>query len=67
MQLPSTSTTSYSMRTVVVDEPIEEIEESIDYSQYTVAELKSIADEKGIKYNSTIKKADLIALIEEEA
>ena len=40
------------MRTVVVDEPIEEIEESIDYSQYTVAELKSIADEKGIKYNS---------------
>ena len=55
------------MRTVVVDEPIEEIEESIDYSQYTVAELKSIADEKGIKYNSTIKKADLIALIEEGA
>lgn len=54
------------MRAVVDEEPVEEsIDEHIDYNQYTVSELKILADEKGIAYSSNIKKADLIALLEE--
>ena len=44
-----------------IDEP------TVDYSSYTVAQLKSIADESGVEYPSNIKKADLIAKLEEQA
>ncbi|MCK1976068.1 HeH/LEM domain-containing protein [Jeotgalicoccus huakuii] len=35
-----------------------------DYSEYTVAELKEMLDERGIEYSSSDLKADLIALLE---
>lgn len=34
-----------------------------DYSSLTVVELKSIAENKGIVINSTMKKADIIKVI----
>lgn len=39
--------------------------DDIDYSSYTVAQIKEMLDEKGISYTSSMKKADLIALLEE--
>ena len=44
-----------------IDEP------TVDYNSYTVAQLKSIADESGVEYQANIKKADLIAKLEEQA
>ncbi|MGG7057606.1 Rho termination factor N-terminal domain-containing protein [Clostridium tertium] len=39
----------------------------IDYNSLTVVELKSIAENKGIVINSTMKKADIIkAILESE-
>lgn len=39
----------------------------VDYNSLTVVELKSIAENKGIKVTSTMKKADVIqAIIESE-
>lgn len=43
---------------------VEKVEEKVDYSDKTVEELKVVATEKGIKYDSKIKKEDLIKLIE---
>lgn len=37
----------------------------IDYNSLTVTELKSIAENKGIKITSTMKKADIIQAITE--
>ena len=38
-----------------------------DYNSLTVAELKSIAEEKGIKITSSMRKADIIqAILESE-
>lgn len=43
-------------------------EGKVDYASYTVAELKSVAENKGITIKSTMKKADLIAaIVESEA
>ena len=38
--------------------------EAVDYSAMTVAELKAVAKEKGITGISAMKKADLIAAIQ---
>lgn len=38
--------------------------EPIDYSQYTVVELKQMLDDQGISYPSNAKKQDLIDLLE---
>lgn len=39
----------------------------IDYNSLTVAELKSIAENRGLKVNSAMKKADIIqAILESE-
>lgn len=38
--------------------------EPIDYSQYTVVELKQMLDDRGISYPSNAKKQDLIDLLE---
>lgn len=39
----------------------------VDYNSLTVVELKSIAENKGIKVTSTMKKADIIqAILEDE-
>lgn len=48
-----------------VIEEVEEVEEEeeIDYSEYTVAELKGFLDDKKISYTSTMRKADLIELL----
>lgn len=43
---------------------VEKVEEKVDYSTYTVEDLKTVATEKGIKYDSKIKKEELINLIE---
>ena len=69
------STTSFSLRRSILGQEVEEIQEEvqentsatddIDYSSYTVAQLKEMLDEKGISYTSSMKKADLIALLEE--
>ena len=47
----------YTVTDIVEDE--EETEE-VDYSTKTLAELKAIAKEKGIKGYSTMKKEDLV-------
>lgn len=39
-------------------------EEVIDYSQYTVAQLKQMLDDLGIYYPSNALKADLVKLME---
>lgn len=44
-----------------VEEP-EEVEE-IDYTKLVVKELKTLADNRGIEYDSNIKRADLIKLL----
>lgn len=38
-----------------------------DLDGYTVAELRDIADERGIEYKSGLRKAELIELIEKES
>ncbi len=73
--LPSDTLTSYSLRSTNVVQEVEEdsteepsnteATDSIDYSSYTVAQLKEELDNKGISYTNTMKKADLIALLEE--
>lgn len=37
----------------------------VDYNSLTVVELRSIAENKGIKVNSTMKKAEIIQAIME--
>lgn len=39
---------------------------AVNYSAMTVNELKQVADENNIEYNSKIKKADLINKLEEQ-
>lgn len=73
--LPSNTLTSYSLRSAnAVQEDEEELvkqqsnteaTDSIDYSSYTEAQLKEKLDNKGINYTNTMKKAYLIALLEE--
>lgn len=73
--LPSDTLTSYSLRSTNFVKEVEEdsteepsnteTTDSIDYSSYTVAQLKEDLDNKGISYTNTMKKADLIALLEE--
>lgn len=43
---------------------IEEVAEKVSLEDKTVAELKSIADEKELEYDPKIKKAHLIELLE---
>lgn len=43
---------------------IEEVAEKVSLEDKTVAELKSLADEKELEYDPKIKKADLIELLE---
>lgn len=38
--------------------------ERVDYRQFKMAELKKLLDEKGIAYEATDKKDDLIAKLE---
>jgi hypothetical protein len=47
-----------------LDKPTEQTIEATGLTEKTVAELKALADEKGIEYSPIIKKADLIELIE---
>lgn len=73
--LPSDTLTGYSLRSANVVQEVEEdsteeqsnteATDSIDYSSYTVAQLKEELDNKGISYTNTMKKADLMALLEE--
>ena len=42
---------------------VEEVEE-INYNELTVKELKKLADDLEIEYDSNIKKADLIELLQ---
>lgn len=73
--LPNDTLTSYSLRSANAVQEVEEdlveaqsnneATDSIDYSSYTVAQLKEKLDNKGISYTNTMKKADLIALLEE--
>ena len=41
----------------------EEVEVTTDYSSQTVSQLKTIAKERGLKGYSSLKKADLINLL----
>ena len=43
---------------------IEEVVELIDYNKYTVAELKELAKEQGLVGYSTLRKAELVKLLE---
>ena len=43
-----------------VTDIVEDENEEVDYSSKTLAELKAIAKEKGVKGYSTMKKEDLI-------
>jgi len=43
---------------IVEDEPEEVVEETVDYSQYTVKQLKEMLEEKGLSTDG--KKADLV-------
>ena len=73
--LPSDTLINYSLRSTNVVQEVEEdsteeqsnteATDSIDYSSYTVAQLKEELDNKGRSYTNTMKKADLIALLEE--
>jgi len=54
----------------VTEEPAPKVEEPSEHKfkdlpDLTMAELKELADIKGIKYNYSIKKSDLIALLQE--
>ncbi len=47
-----------------VEQKVEKtITEKVDYSKLTVAELKSICSEKSIELTSSMKKADIVALL----
>ncbi len=46
------------------DEKIEDIKEDIDYSKMTVAQLKEEATNRGIDFDKSAKKADLIELLQ---
>lgn len=43
---------------------VEKVGEKVDYSTYTVEQLKELATSKGITFDSKAKKDDLIKLIE---
>ena len=45
----------------VVEEKVETKEEAADYSKMTLAELKAVAKEQGVKGYSTMKKDELLA------
>lgn len=45
--------------------PVEEPVEPVDYSSYTVDELKALIDEKGLDRTDITLKADLIKLLED--
>lgn len=47
-------------------EGVEEATEAVDYNAKTVAELKEIAEERGLEGFGSIKKAELVELLEGE-
>lgn len=57
--MPSIRSASIPTEKVVLVEEVE-VPQDVDLNSLTVAELKDIATEKGIEFDSKIKKAELI-------
>lgn len=64
-EAPKATKTVKAPKTVKVEAPKTEVavEATVDYNKMTVAELKTIAKEKGITGISAMKKADLVAAL----
>lgn len=64
-EAPKATKTVKAPKTVKVEAPKTEVavEVTVDYNKMTVAELKTIAKEKGITGISAMKKADLVAAL----
>lgn len=64
-EAPKATKTVKAPKTVKVETPKTEVavEATVDYNKMTVAELKTIAKEKGITGISAMKKADLVAAL----